>query len=758
STADMDKDARPSWDNPLQFVLACVSYAVGLGNVWRFPYLCQMHGGGGFLIPYLLMLFLEGVPLFYMELAIGQKMSLGSIGAWTAISPYLGGVGLASVVTSLYLCLYYNIINAWSFWYLFHSFQSVLPWAECPINSNRTRPVEECEKATPTQYFFYRETLDISSSIEENGGVHTGQALCLLLAWVITYLFIVRGVKSSGKVVYFTATFPYLVLIIYLIRGVTLHGAMNGVKYMFTPKMEQLANPTTWINAATQIFFSLGLGFGSLIAFASYNQYNNNFEHQAIIVSLINSGTSIFASIVTFSIYGFKATINYENCLERTRLLLLNTFNLAEDTITIDNVFESIEKLNTTYPQQFAELTNKLENCDLESELDTAVEGAGLAFIVYSEAIKYMPLSQLWSVLYFMMLLLLGMGSMLGNVTAIITPLRDFKVVSHLSNELLNDGGQSPDILVPGQQPPAQVFSKTKELIVDFRRRQREEHAPLSINGTTVERVSSFQVPRGSHQLRRLNMELKDTLQFLQVHHREYPDWLHHHGSCTALNRKALLRVVKAAQHKDKAAIHGGPLHPAVNKPQWELGISKNKLQSKAYQATEYCVLLAGSVCLFCLLLGLGFTTTSGNYWFAMFNDYGATFSLLFIVLTEVLTVSYIYGIKRFEKDIEDMLGHCPNWYWKIAWMVVSPLLLIALFIFYIINYIQGGTPTYQAWDKEQGKSVVTEYPVFGQLFIGLLLVSSVSCVPITALYVYCKKRKHGHHQKRQRTVSTVSA
>ncbi|XP_022609046.1 sodium- and chloride-dependent transporter XTRP3 [Seriola dumerili] len=598
----MEKDARPSWDNPMQFVLACVSYAVGLGNVWRFPYLCQMHGGGGFLIPYLIMLFLEGVPLFYLELAIGQKMRLGSIGAWTAISPYLGGVGLASVVTSLYLCLYYNIINAWSFWYLFHSFQSVLPWAECPVNSNRTGPIEECERATPTQYFFYRETLDISSSIEGNGGVHTGQALCLMLAWVITYLFIVRGVKSTGKVVYFTATFPYLVLFIYLIRGVTLHGAMNGVKYMFTPKMEQLADPTTWINAATQIFFSLGLGFGSLIAFASYNQYNNNFEHQAIVVSLINSGTSIFASIVTFAIYGFKATINYENCLERTRILLLNTFNLAEDTITMDTVFEWTEKLNATYPQQFAEIANKLETCDLESELDTAVEGTGLAFIVYSEAIKYMPVSQLWSVLYFVMLLLLGMGSMLGNVTAIITPLRDFKIVSCMSNELFN-----------------------------------------------------------------------------------------------------------------------------------------------------------GLVCLFCLLLGLGFTTPSGNYWFTMFNDYGATFSLLFIVLIEVIAVSYIYGIRRFEKDIEDMLGHRPNWYWKIMWGFTSPILLIGLFIIYIAKYIQGGTPTYQAWNKELGKSVVTEYPVFGQVFIGLLLVSSVSCVPLTALYVFCRKRKRGNHHKWERSVNTVS-
>ncbi|XP_038833037.1 sodium- and chloride-dependent transporter XTRP3-like [Salvelinus namaycush] len=600
----MGKDAaRAEWDNPMQFVLACVSYAVGLGNVWRFPYLCQMHGGGGFLIPYLLMLVLLGVPLFYMELAIGQKMRLGSIGAWRAISPYLGGVGLASVVTSMYLCLYYNVINAWSFWYLFHSFQSVLPWAECPVNSNLTGHVEECERATPTQYFFYRETLDISGSIEENGGIHMGQALCLLLAWMIVYLFIVKGVKSTGKVVYFTATFPYLVLIIYLIRGVTLHGAINGVKYMFTPKMEQLANPTTWINAATQIFFSLGLGFGSLIAFASYNQYNNNFEKQAIVVSMVNSSTSIFASIVTFSIYGFKATFNYESCLERVRLLLLNTFDLAEDTISLENVNHWIAELNRTHPEQFASLGGRLETCDLEAELDTAVEGTGLAFIVYSEAIKNMPVSQLWSVLYFIMLLLLGMGSMLGNVIAVITPLSDLKFISrYMSTKTLN-----------------------------------------------------------------------------------------------------------------------------------------------------------GLVCLFCLLLGLGFTTRSGNYWFTMFNDYGATFSLLFIVLIEVITVCYIYGIKRFEKDVEDMLGHRLNWYWKIMLAGVSPILLITLFIFYIVNYIQGGTPTYQAWNKELGKSVVTEYPPYAQAFIGLLLASSVCCIPLTALYTYCKKRNLASG-KRERTVSTVSA
>ncbi|XP_053700064.1 sodium- and chloride-dependent transporter XTRP3-like [Synchiropus splendidus] len=597
----MEKEGRQSWDSPTQFFLACVSYAVGLGNVWRFPYLCQMYGGGGFLIPYLIMLAVEGLPLFYMELAIGQKMRLGSIGAWSAISPYLGGVGLASVVTSMYLCLYYNIINAWSFWYFFHSFQSVLPWSDCPINVNRTGPVEECSRTTPTEYFFYRETLNIASSITVNGGVHTGQVLCLLLAWFLTFLFIAKGVKSTGIVVYFTATFPYLVLFIYLIRGLTLHGALTGVSFMFTPKLEHLANPATWINAATQIFFSTGLGFGSLIAFSSYNDYHNNFERQAITVCLINSGTSIFASIVTFAIYGFKATVNFENCLENMRLTLLNAFSLPEDAIDIDNVWDWVTKLNTSYPEQFAQLGINPDDCNLEQELSTAVEGPGLAFIVYSEGIKNMPLPQIWSVLYFFMLLLLGMGSMLGNITAIVTPLRDFKIIARI---------------------PCEVFS--------------------------------------------------------------------------------------------------------------------------------------GLVCVFFLCLGLGFTTPSGNYWFTMFNDYGANFSLLFVVLFEVIIVSYIYGIKRFEKDIEDMLGHRPNWYWKVMWVVVSPLLLIALFIFYIVRYIQGGAATYPAWDMETGKMVTTEYPIFGQVFIALLLVSAVSCVPIMALYELYKRRRVGY-QKRPQTISTIS-
>lgn len=124
--------ARESWDSKLTFLLATVGYAVGLGNVWRFPYLAQKNGGGAFLIPYFVMLAIEGIPIFYLELAIGQRLRKGAIGVWHQVSPYLGGIGISSAVVSFNVALYYNSIIAWCLFYFSQSFQSELPWAECP--------------------------------------------------------------------------------------------------------------------------------------------------------------------------------------------------------------------------------------------------------------------------------------------------------------------------------------------------------------------------------------------------------------------------------------------------------------------------------------------------------------------------------------------------------------------------------------------------------------------------------------------------
>ncbi|XP_030644355.1 inactive sodium-dependent neutral amino acid transporter B(0)AT3 [Chanos chanos] len=425
---------RPKWDNKVQYLLTCIGFAVGVGNVWRFPYLCQIYGGGAFLIPYLIALVFEGLPLLYLELAIGQRLRMGSIGVWNSISPYLSGVGIASMLVSFLVSLFYNTILAWVLWYFFHSFQEPLPWRDCPLNKNLTDYEEECKVSTPVNYFWYRQTLNITPAVEINGSLQWWMIISTATAWCVVYICFIRGIETIGKAVYVTATFPYLVLTIFLIRALTLPGATDGLVYLFTPDVtelfhqwELLKNPRVWLDAATQIFFSLSLAFGGLIAFSSYNSEKNNCERDTVLVGCINSATSLYASIPVFAILGFKATSNFHSCLNGNILEMTNAFDIGDQNITIENYESWSSYLNSTYPDKFASL--QLKSCELQKFLEQSASGTGLAFIVFTEAVIEMPGSQVWSVLFFVMLFSLGLSSMFGNLEGVLTPLLDLHLV-----------------------------------------------------------------------------------------------------------------------------------------------------------------------------------------------------------------------------------------------------------------------------------------------------------------------------------------
>ncbi|XP_071592969.1 sodium-dependent neutral amino acid transporter B(0)AT3-like isoform X1 [Heliangelus exortis] len=431
------EDVRPQWDNKFQYILSCIGFAVGLGNVWRFPYLCQIHGGGAFLIPYLIALIFEGIPLLHLELALGQYLRKGSIGAWSTISPYLGGVGVGTWMVSVLVSLYYNTVLTWVMWYLLNSFQEPLPWSICPLNENRTGLNEECSKSTSVNYFWYRKTLNITPGITESGTLQWWLVLCLAACWVIIYLCTIRGIETTGKAIYVTALFPYLVLTIFLIHGLTLPGATDGLAYLFTPNLNTLKNPRVWLDAATQIFFSLSLAFGGLIAFASYNPPKNDCEKDAVTVALVNSMTSLYASIPVFSVLGFKATTAYWDCLDRNIISIINEFDLPEESIMRQNYTLWIDFLNSSYPEKIAGL--KLKSCDLQEFLDQSVSGTGLAFIIFTQAITLMPGSQAWAILFFIMLFCLGLSSMFGNIEGVFTPLIELRIISKsMSKELLS--------------------------------------------------------------------------------------------------------------------------------------------------------------------------------------------------------------------------------------------------------------------------------------------------------------------------------
>ncbi|KAL3856701.1 hypothetical protein ACJMK2_011425 [Sinanodonta woodiana] len=184
--------------------------------------------------------------------------------------------------------MYYNTIIAWAVYYTFASFRSEVPWARCNNEWNTNTCVSAVEgfnkslinnssTLAASEYYLYS-ALEIqkSTGIDNLGGVKWSLCLCLLAVFVIVYFSMWKGIQSSGKAVWITATVPYVVLTILLVRGCTLDGALNGIQYYITPKWERLSDPEVWIDAAAQIFFSLGPGFGTLLALSSYNKFHNN--------------------------------------------------------------------------------------------------------------------------------------------------------------------------------------------------------------------------------------------------------------------------------------------------------------------------------------------------------------------------------------------------------------------------------------------------------------------------------------------------
>ncbi|XP_049581172.1 solute carrier family 6 member 4a [Syngnathus scovelli] len=375
---------RETWSKKMDFLLSVIGYAVDLGNVWRFPYICYQNGGGAFLLPYLLMAVFGGVPLFYMELALGQFHRNGCISIWKHICPIFKGIGFAICVIALYIAFYYNTIMAWALYYLLSSFQSTLPWTTCSNswNTGNCHSYMSTDSniswsnlsTSPAEEFYTRHVLQVhlSSGLHQLGSVSWQLALCLLFIFTIVYFSIWKGVKTSGKVVWVTATFPYVVLLVLLVRGATLPGAWRGVVFYLKPDWEKLLSTTVWIDAAAQIFFSLGPGFGVLLAYASYNPFHNNCYKDALITSSVNCLTSFLSGFVIFTVLGYMAEMR-------------------------------------------------------QQDVDAVAKDAGpsLLFIIYAEAIANMPAATFFAIIFFLMIIMLGLDSTFAGLEGVVTAMLD---------------------------------------------------------------------------------------------------------------------------------------------------------------------------------------------------------------------------------------------------------------------------------------------------------------------------------------------
>ncbi|XP_075166646.1 sodium-dependent nutrient amino acid transporter 1 isoform X2 [Haematobia irritans] len=400
---------REQWGKGIEFLMSCIAMSVGLGNVWRFPFTALDNGGGAFLIPYLVVLFLIGKPIYYLEMIIGQFSSRGSVKVFD-LCPAMRGIGYGQAFMVFLLGTYYESICAIIGFYLTQSFQNPLPWANCRpewgdncmdsapraeigngnlvegiigaltmkpksndildeeliSSNNRTR--------SSSELYFVKEVLREKDNINDGIGLPNWElVLGLFVSWMFVFAIIIRGVKSSGKASYFLAIFPYVIMAVLLVRAVTLPGSLDGIIYFIKPDWSKILDPKVWYAAVTQCFYSLSVCFGNIIMYSSYNKFGHNVHRDATIVTGLDTCTSLLAGFTIFGILG----------------------HLAHEIGTDD--IGSVVK-----------------------------GGAGLAFISYPDAIaKFQKLPQIFSVLFFLMLFVLGIGSNIAMTSCTVTAIRD---------------------------------------------------------------------------------------------------------------------------------------------------------------------------------------------------------------------------------------------------------------------------------------------------------------------------------------------
>lgn len=228
-------------------------------------------------------------------------------------------------------------------------------------------------RQSSAEEYFKRNVLKETNGIDAIGGVEWQLALSLLAAWILTFLCLFKGIQTSGKVVYFTALFPIVVLVILLIRAATLPGAMTGVEFYIRPNFGKLSDVKVWEAAAVQIFFSLSVAGGGLTTLSSYNKFHDSIVASTLIVCFGTSILAVLAGFTIFSVLGFMAE----------------------------------------------ELGVRVE--------DVVREGSGLAFIAFPDLVTRLPISPLWAILFFFMMFCLGLDSQFATVEIVLTGILDWE-------------------------------------------------------------------------------------------------------------------------------------------------------------------------------------------------------------------------------------------------------------------------------------------------------------------------------------------
>ena len=283
------EESREQWGSKVGFILAAIGSAVGLGNIWRFPYVVYSSGGGAFLIPYFFAIFTAGIPLLILEYGMGHKFRGSTPLSLARANKKFEWFGWWSIISSAIILCYYSMILSSAMKYFTLSFNK--GWGG-DANS-----------------FFYNDFLKLSDSPLKLGGIVFAMLIGIALIWFINWFICYKGIKSGiEKMNKILLPCLLLIMVIIVVRGVTLEGAEAGLNILFTPDWEKVKDPKIWILAYGQVFFSLSIATGIMMTYASYLPRKTDINNSAFMTAFANCGFEFLCAIGVFAILGVMAT------------------------------------------------------------------------------------------------------------------------------------------------------------------------------------------------------------------------------------------------------------------------------------------------------------------------------------------------------------------------------------------------------------------------------------------------------------------
>ncbi|MHC4543208.1 MAG: sodium-dependent transporter [Planctomycetota bacterium] len=371
--AELLEEQRESWGTRGGFVLAAVGSAVGLGNLWGFPYKLYSYGGGAFLIPYILALVVVGIPVMVLEFSIGHYTQRAAPDAFKRGHRRFELVGWWGILLAFVIVTYYPVILAYCFSFLWYSIVGIFTGGKLPWAGEGIEGVENARQ-------FFNETylgkIDIGEARFYLGSIRWNIVLPLVITWVAMYFCIFRGVRLVGKIVWLTVPLPWLMLLILAVRGLTLDGSMQGLAYYLDPVWSELYKPITWRYAFGQVFFSLSLAYGIMITYASFLHRKSDLNNNAAIISIADFATSFVAGLAVFATLGGMAFVTQQ----------------AGHAVRVEKVAEA---------------------------------GPSLSFFAFPYALAQLPYSAWFSFVFFFALVTLGLDSAFSMTEAILASIVD---------------------------------------------------------------------------------------------------------------------------------------------------------------------------------------------------------------------------------------------------------------------------------------------------------------------------------------------